>query len=155
MRDLTVGQKTVVVIAWAVLLRVLWDYLFLPGPAGGGGWFGYVPLTGRAYVPHARGAAATAFTWGVATLVWAAASVWLFGRPKVLRLRNLYRPQQIVVVVALAAGAALTAAYLTRPSSYLRQLGAESGVGHLGPEFGPDGGPVTEADRSVRLFSEK
>jgi len=162
MRDLTVGQKTVVVIAWAVLLRVLWDYLFLPGPAGGGGWFGYVPLTGRAYVPHARGAAATAFTWGVATLVWAAASVWLFGRPKVLRLRNLYRPQQIVVVVALAAGAALTAAYLTRPSSYLRQLGAESGVGHLGPEFGPFAAWLVGlalvalwAATSVRLFSEK
>src|SRR5437879_3376557 len=87
MRRLSVAQRTVVVIAWAVLLRILWGYLFLPGPAASGGWFGYTPLTGRVYAPHARGAAATAVTWGVATLVWAAASVWLFGRPKVLRLR--------------------------------------------------------------------
>ena len=137
MRRVSVAQRTVVVIAWAFLLRVFWDYLFLPGPAGSGGWFGYVPLTGRAYAPYARGAAATAVTWAVATLVWAAVAMWLFGAATPRRLRSLDRPQKIVLAVAVAAAAALTAAYLTRPTSYVRQLGADSAAAHLGPDLGP------------------
>jgi len=139
MRRLTVGQRTVVVIAFAVVLWFIWDYLFVPQP-GSGGWFGYVPEMARVYAPHARGAEARTFTWAVPAVAWAAVCVWLLSVTadhSARRVAKLRRPQRVVLVVAAGATAVLTAGYLTRPTTFVRQLGADSRVGHLGPELGP------------------
>ena len=77
-REWNLAQRVVAVIALAGLLRVIASYVidrFIAGDP----WFGYVPLT--AALSDESSSFGVTIVWLVAVVVWAWASLWLFGLP--------------------------------------------------------------------------
>ncbi len=77
------AQRVVLVVALAGLLAFTGSYIVSDGfSQQGGGWFAYAPNTNRVFYPRGGLAAfAALLVWVALLIVWAVASLWLFGLP--------------------------------------------------------------------------
>jgi hypothetical protein len=74
------GQRIVLVIAWAGILRAAGSYVVGPSGPFADQWFAYAPNTQAAFVPPGLESFGSALVWMALTVVWAAVSVWLLKR---------------------------------------------------------------------------
>ena len=76
------GQRIVLIVALAGVLRVVGAYLVNPDGVRGG-WFSYAPGTGEVFPGDSGlGPLGASLVWIVVTLLWAAGAVWVLGTRK-------------------------------------------------------------------------
>lgn len=77
LQALNLGQRAVLVVALAGVLRTVGSYMI---GTRSGEWFSYAPNSGVAFSPDVgMDRLPAAVLWTILTALWAAASVWLLG----------------------------------------------------------------------------
>lgn len=82
LRDLNLGQRIILIVALAAVLRTIGVYA-TTGANGRDGWFAYAPNTQVTLVPD-RGldGLPAALLWMTLIVAWALVGVWLLGQPR-------------------------------------------------------------------------
>ncbi len=75
--SLNLGQRVVLIVAWAGILRAAGSHIVGPSGPFADDWFAYAPNTQETFVPPGLGSFGSALVWMALTVVWAAFSAWL------------------------------------------------------------------------------
>lgn len=75
--SLNLGQRVVLIVAWAGILRAAGSYIVGPSGPFADDWFVYAPNTQEAFVNPGLGSFGPTLVWMALALVWAAVSAWL------------------------------------------------------------------------------
>jgi len=78
--SLNLGQRIVLIIAWAGVLRAAGSHIVSPDGPFADNLFAYTPNAPEAFVRPGLGSFGSTLVWIALTVIWAAVSVWLLNR---------------------------------------------------------------------------